>query len=575
MSGGRARPEGTGWLAPDSARLAETILVGVTGLVAVAVFFRETVFSGGRLVTGNVGDARLYIVTLEHWLAAIRGDVSFRSPIFFWPERGVLGYTDCVALFVPPYALARLIGLDRYLAFQVTLMLLKAVGFVAMYLLLRRSVRVDRGLAALGAALFTISNASYLAAGHTQLLSVALVPVVWLLGWRAYARRSTPSLVTAAVLLALLLFTSFYIGWFTIFVSALAAVVAAGLVAADEGVGAPWRRIRAAARGARGRIVLATVTFLVALAPFLAVYLPTLRKVGGRHFEEVLAYVPTPWHAVDVGPGNLVWGALVRIPGSAATVFSDSELRRGWPPLLLGVLAITVLVGSWRRVHRGRRAQPPRESSTLVLTLGLTVILAWALVARYGDVTPWRVVWALVPGASAIRVPVRIAHVLNALVIGAVMAGLDAFRRPDARASGGAWRWRTLVVAVLGIALLVEQLNVASIAAISREAELAKFSRIGPPLDDCRQFYVVRTPTNDIMPTVEAQIDAMLVAYEYMVPTLDGYSGNLPPRWHLNLFDDGAPARARRWAVAHRVARGLCVLDLTTATWARDAPPAR
>jgi hypothetical protein len=39
-------------------------------------------------------------------------------------------------------------------------MCLKAVGFAAMYLLLRRIVRVGRGLAALGAALFTISNAS-------------------------------------------------------------------------------------------------------------------------------------------------------------------------------------------------------------------------------------------------------------------------------------------------------------------------------------------------------------------------------------------------------------------------------
>src|SRR5262249_4103956 len=150
-------------------------------------------------------------------------------------------------LFLPPYVLARACGLDRYLAYQATLMSLKAIGFAAMYLLLRRSLRVERGIAALGATLFTISNASYVAAGHTQLLSVALVPLVWLLAWRwveENAPRSPVPLVVSSVLLALLLFTSFYIGWFTLMVSAAAVAVGGTVVAIDEGPGVAWRRVR-------------------------------------------------------------------------------------------------------------------------------------------------------------------------------------------------------------------------------------------------------------------------------------------------------------------------------------------
>ena len=218
----RWSPAATG-RGPGMPQFACTALVALAAPVSVLIFFRETVTSLGARLTGDVGDARLYIVILEHWLAVFRGDVPFRSPIFFWPEPGVLGYSDTVALFLPPYVLARACGLDRYLAYQATLMSLKAIGFAAMYLLLRRSLRVERGIAALGATLFTISNASYLAAGHTQLLSVALVPLVWLLAWR-WERRIRPDhrcRSSYQASLALLLFTSFYIGWFTLLVSVL------------------------------------------------------------------------------------------------------------------------------------------------------------------------------------------------------------------------------------------------------------------------------------------------------------------------------------------------------------------
>jgi len=118
--------------------------------------------------------------------------------------------------------------------------------------------------------------------------------------------------------------------------------------------------------------------------------------------------------------------------------FSTEELRRGWPPLLLTVFAVAVLAAARRWVRVGRHADGLMEQGTLVLGLGATVILTWVLVSHYGGVSPWHAVWALVPGGSAIRVPVRIAHVLNVLVIGVAMWGLAAFVRSGVHAAGRA-----------------------------------------------------------------------------------------------------------------------------------------
>ncbi len=553
----------------------------MTALLCAAslfVYFRDSITSGVELVTGNGGDNRLYIVILEHWVAVLRGQVPVRSPIFFWPEPGVLGYTDTFLLFVPPYAVARTLGFDRYAAFQGTVMSAKALGFVATYLLLRRALAVDRLMAALGAVLFTISNASYLAAGHAQFFTLAFVPLVALLVCEAARhrrharhRRARLALMTCALLLALIFYTSFYTAWFTVFVGGLAGAVAMAMAAARNGLRLDVGRLRRAAGSIVLEAALVAGVFGLALVPFLAIYVPILGRRGGRSFAEVAAYLPEARHVLNVGPGNLVWGSLLAplaTSGARGNDFSGYELQRGWPPGLLALFATTAI---WLAI----RPAPPGEDrrTRLVLLLAITTVLAWILSLHLGGWSLWRLVHALIPGASAIRVPVRINHVLNVAVIAVAVAGLDRLWRWSAAVApraGGA------VIALLAVGLTTEQLNTTRIAEIDRARERAVFGRIGPAPPECRQFYAMRRGTSGILPTAEAQIDAMLVAYERGIPTLNGWSGNVPAGWDLNMFDDGTPERAMRWAVTKGVAGGLCALDLATGAWTKvDGPPDR
>ena len=62
------------------------------------VFFRYAFESGFDKIMGNDGDARLQVYGHEHWVQVFRGQVSWTSPQFFHPVKGVLGYSDTFLL---------------------------------------------------------------------------------------------------------------------------------------------------------------------------------------------------------------------------------------------------------------------------------------------------------------------------------------------------------------------------------------------------------------------------------------------------------------------------------------------
>ena len=99
------------------------------------VFFRHGFTSGFDQITGDVGDTRMAIYLHEHWVEVLRGHASWTSPDIFYPVKGALGYTDTYLLNEVFYLPLRAAGLDPFLAFQWTLILLSGVGFVGMFVL--------------------------------------------------------------------------------------------------------------------------------------------------------------------------------------------------------------------------------------------------------------------------------------------------------------------------------------------------------------------------------------------------------------------------------------------------------
>ena len=530
--------------------------------------FRPFFLSHFDSILSDPGDGRLCITILEHWVKVFHGQVQVASPNFFFPERGVLGYSDTLFLDALPYATLRFLGLDRYLAFEATMMLVTAVGFASMLGLLRRLLSLDPWLQISGASLFTVSNIYYVQIVHPQLASVTFVPLLCLLAidyWRA-SNRNLARLYVAAfgVLAALLLFTSFYIGWFAIlvFLTVFAFFVVCSVF--SEWSTWPVRRGAQLLWARKSDLLLGLGAFAVALVPLLALYLPVLGQHRGRSLGDALYFMPGLWSGIDTGRQNLIWGGLARRIEDVWTPGGMREHPVGWPILTVCVFASSASYFA-NRLYRSRCRpySPEKQILALLCAISLACITLWLTSVKvHGSITGWAVVWWLVPGASAIRVPQRIDLVIDVGVVLVCVAGMKALLEAQ---SGHRVRIR-LAVVLLSLALLAEQVNSMPTHLISRLGEAQRFGRIPPPPKRCSAFFISNEGPGEVNPLV-TQTDAMLIAQQFDIPTLNGYSSWSPKGWNFYQAVNDSGNAAIDWALRRGVNRGLCGLDLAEGRW--------
>lgn len=556
--------------APEGNSVWLTILPLIACICAVLWFFRDFFQFGFDRVAGDIGDNRFIIAILEHWRHVFLGQIAdFTSPIFFYPEKGVLGSSEALFLFAIPYTIARAIGADMPLSFQLTLIALKVIGFWGMFLLARHVLNAGTVLATFAAVLFSISNMYFMSVGHAQLSAVVFFPWIALFGgvhWCKQAQGRTllcrVCISSAGILTALVLFTSFYIGWFLILLaSALAVVSLLVFVLRERSFDPVFRLIRTANRR-KLDLFLGVLAFAIAIVPFLMTYLPMMRRTGGRNFDEVTMYMALRIDLYNVGPLNVVWSRLLNPYFQFLSIIRPSHLEMavGWPPAITVVFAVLILVTGWR-ICRPRG--PVKPALVFAAAAAITCTCLWLWTLLYNDFAPWWYIFKFVPGATAIRVPARFNLVLNALGIVAIVIGMAHIGRKKRPG------WiKTAVGCVLAF-LLVEQVNVQRLHLISRKNEATVLSRAPAPPSQCKSFYVVNVAYPG-RPFYATQIDAMLISQQYNLPTVNGYSGWFPTDWKLLTFDKDYVENVNNWARRKGIASGLCSLDLASGAW---SPP--
>ena len=541
-------------------RPSEMVIAFVTWFVGALIFFRASFESGFDKIAGNVGDARLIAVLHEHWLDVIRGQAAWRSPNFFYPQRGALGYSDTFALNEVFYLPLRAAGFDMYAAFQWTLILLSLVGFASVFQLGRRWLHLPLAVSALLAWAFCFANSLYLKAGHPQLYSVYWLPFVLLLAvtsCNVATRRAAGLLAVAAgMMLGLVTYSTYYIGWFALLATGMLVVVFVLLRLFAEG----WRAVLGLAKQALPRLAAGAVGFAFAMIPFVATYLPVLKKNGGHDYATAMSYAPRPGDLVNVGGNNYVWGGLLhKIFGGSSPRLANSEVSLALTPLLaLSVVALTlaaVLVG-WRRGGRDR-------STDLALALGIVAVCLVVLPVRFGLGSLWTIPWHAVPGAVAIRAigRVQIVSVLVAVLAVAVSLRVVAYRKDAAKRLPA----RSLAIALLAL-IAVEQINTDRNSIVDRSDELQLIIDAPDAPGSCQAFFI--TDSGPAVPSFQSNIDAMIIAQSKGLPTLNGYSGQLPQGWNLDPSNPGYLDQVRSWMALEQMStQGICSYDRATHRW--------
>jgi len=544
-------------------------MLALVYLAAMAIAFRPVLASGLDLGFSDRGDGLIEISLLEHWRNVLLGHAQWNQPYYFHPYGGTLGYNDGYLLFGLVYSFWRQF-FDPFWSDTLNILTFRTIGFFAAYAMVARVLGWGRPVALMVALLFAISNNLFVRSGHAQLQTIALLPVVMMLVTTAFRAeiagrrgRARVLAVGAAAVMAAWFSTALYLAWFTLFFALVLALC--WLVVSGN-----WRpaRLAALARAHLATLAIGGGALVVLLVPFLSVYLPKAAETGGHGYWRMLGYLVTPFDLINVGQGNLAWGwlpQLVRMLIAAVAPVDAAAIERavggehetGFPLLLFG-LAIAAGLTAMRRHDRVTGAPNPLA----LRAFALAVFVSWALTLQLWIFSPWGLVYAVVPGARALRVVLRyqIFVVLPLLLLVFAVYRARAMQLMQAK---------PLLAGALVLLLVAEQINFADVAQLSRSRQIAALHAIPTPPRDCRSFYIVQSRRDEplfINAKMNAvyphNIDAMYLAERWRVPTVIGFSTFTPPDW--NFRDPLAPdfdARVATYARAHRL-DGLCRLDV-------------
>jgi len=499
-------------------RLGPWLILGL----GLASMFHPMIASGFRLMQSDPFDTRFNHYLLEHayrCLSRAPHVGSLWNPGFFYPMQNALAFSDTLLSLQPFYAPWRLLGLPPEPAFQAWMLLTAALNFLAAYVFLKKWFCENPLAAALGAFLFSFGNSRAAQLGHQQLLpQFYVVLACHALGYvfSSSGPEAAPGPRRLGVAAFFACFTlQFYAGfYYGVFFALALALALAWALAAGEGRG----RLRLFL-GRDGIFAGACCLLAAASAwPLAAHYLQTFHMVGRRPFGPVQPMIPTIVSWFSMGGGSLLYGRLAALPAFAALPMGHEH------QIGLGIATTAVAAGGFAK---GRDRAPLRLIGLTTLSLVLLSI-EWP-----GGFTLWKLVFDWFPGACGMRAVARIGvFLLLPFAVGLAWNFDLAFKKSAAA---------PLLMAAL---CLLEQARAAGgydwrAQRAGHEAVAAQVSR------DCSVF-LYSPPASAPFAEDQYQIDAMWAQLETGVATLNGYSGNWPPRWPFHQIKIAWPADARR-----------------------------
>jgi hypothetical protein len=562
------------------------------GLSLGGIFFRKVVFSRFDLLLGDVGDARLNGVILEHWWQVLQGTAPWLSPTFFFPVQGVLGYSDAGFLNALPYVVLRFIAIDPFTSCQIVLFSLVAVGWIGTILFFRCCLRLRIFPTIIGAALFVFPNAMANSTGHTQLFSVYFIPYlaigihVFLQNFKKPTSIGIIAGIFVAIIVPALFYTSYYIGWFSLFFLLLFSGICFAWGVLRSGGKTVWQCIICKRENWR-KILPYCVLSTICFTPFLLTYIPVLKQFGGRSYHVITSMLPTFIDYMNVGPDNWLWGKTLyaTFAGIGSRPMAH-ELIKGVPVCLLLVsLAFSVYFilktshyqltvtqdGTCKIVVGGNANNDDGKLAMLAVVLGISVLLAWLLMLKIQGFSLWWLVLKLIPGAGGIRAVYRFQHVLVFPIAIVVAIGLHQSINYAAGHIHSYVRQRVWLgcIALFCLLLLVEQFNIGSLANYSKQQQLEMIAGVSPPPQQAEFFALLPAKGLKKLP-YEAQIDAMIIAQKFGLHTINGYSSLAPIGWGeiYDLSKEEYIVSLARWIQHYNLENDrLYFLNVKTGEW--------
>jgi len=455
-------------------------------------------------VPGDLGDARFNGIVLEHFHRWVTGqDTSLLSAPFFHPLPGTITFSDNHWGTAWIYSIFRALGWDRYQAFDLWYLVGYIANFVVGHLVFRK-MRFSPLASALAAFAFTFAMPVLARHGHAQLTYRLLVPVALLL-WQRFSenlRWRWLALLSLAVVGQF--YVSIYLGYFLLLL--LAAWAVSQWVIQNVGPRQwfnQWLQWRE--RSVRAEVMVSLAIIAIAGAAFVALMYPYLyySKLYGfqRSIEEVALMTPRPASYL-LADGSSIWSRFSANFGNNLPMRHEHQMFFG-----VGILGLALL-GLWRSDNRMKWV----AALSLVL-LGLLTITIHGM-SLY-------LLLAKLPGVGSVRAVARIGLVLLLPLCILAALGIDVLWR--SRSEG-----KPLLIALA--VLMIAESATFRIFTFERAEAIQRVDALRhtlpPHLPADTVLFNPMRPDKDVVVT---ELDGVVLAQDLGYPTLNGYSGNVPP----------------------------------------------
>ena len=543
------------------------------GCVGTWLFHIPQFASRFDVFPGDRGDGRLVTYLLEHWYQFFKGNDNWLSPQMFYPVKGVMAYADLLFAYSIPYSILRTSGVGMFEACEFTLIILNFLNYLVCFILLKKILRFNIFASCAAAFFFAFNSPKLNQIGHFQLQPVLFLPLVIMLVVMVVQRMETLRLHKAFLLLSLAalsldlqLLSGFYLGWFFIFWCLLFIVLVLLFKRTRLFL---WTFVKKLAPA----IVGAGLVLVLGLTPFFFAYLPLFRTSVGRPYEEVSPLIPVFWSLLAMGERNYIWGSLSEAIKHSHPLHPELQIGIGLVPSLAWVgitmLAVRLIASSRKTSIRSGEvlANNNEDGKTTQMFLALLVLattLFYFLGMRYwNNYSPWEFVYSYLPGAQGIRAVARYVILLAlpmaiafAFVIDRLTTRISLQRRRVVRIT----MYATLSV-VIGFGMAEQFARKKNFNGFSVKAEQSYLAKLSGKLpENCSAFYIAIGPDGQ-RNQFEYQLDAALVSIMRHVPTLNGYSGQLPPNWSLwEVKASDYEANVKAWIDANHLQGNICRL---------------
>lgn len=517
-------------------------------------FFLRNILWNDALI-GDRGDGRLTNMLTEHWWRFLQGKEGFSELLMFHPVKGALGYSDMFLGHGLLYPVFRITGLNMFVSYKLSLILMHTLGMVSMVYLMRKKLKTGWGWSVFGTLAFCCSDTLARHIGHTQLAAVSMLPVllILLIGIiQNFEIRRKRNMYTYAFifLFAVLTYTAWYVAFFCgmyglVFLIAGLRKVKSENFSLISGI----KRFCAVIKyDWIGYVVFLIIVYI----PFISIYLPVLWESAGYSYADVSRYLPELIDLVNVTDTNFMLGWLIRLLRLDDRGYSY-EVTEGFSCILLFLFFYTFWTHKKRNNSKKARdpdlnIHVPETWNTLIVeNVFVTVMICIVFVIRLGSngVSLWEIVYRLIPTAGSIRAVARFF-----LWMGFPMAVVTAYCA-DRYLS---LKWKKINVPVVCVSLLfLSNINVNGVSSgWSAHEELAFIGQVAAPPEDADSFYIMDSEKKGD-PAVICQLDAFEIANYYDLKTVNGYSGQYPADWDGlgDIYSDAYEISVYEWTNRH------------------------